>query len=286
MENKFLDYNGLEVYDEKLKAYINKKIDEVINIQLFGNRGFSLTGQGNDGIPVWAQNSGFRLCASAGEQVIKMVNSVNYEVENGGIFAIKFAYSHTVEENAQLSINGITAPLYWKDGLPVTNVNSWEVNETLEICYDNISNVVIPKFVILNTPLSKSHPIGSIYISTVDTNPSLLFGGTWEQIKDTFLLTAGDTYNAGETGGSADAVVVYHDHTVGVNGGTGFEETKEPTEAGTSGIGLVNGSAAGRRIRRWAASGEVYPIGEDGTGKNMPPYLVVYAWKRIKGDIL
>ena len=59
----------------------------------------------------------------------------------------------------------------------------------------------------------KSYPIGSIYISASSATPGSLFGGTWEQIKDVFLLSAGDTYHAGLTGGSADAVVVEHKHT-------------------------------------------------------------------------
>ena len=44
------------------------------------------------------------------------------------------------------------------------------------------------------------YPVGSIYMSVNNVNPSVLFGGTWEQIKDTFLLSAGDTYNAGSKG--------------------------------------------------------------------------------------
>ena len=48
------------------------------------------------------------------------------------------------------------------------------------------------------------YPVGAIYISTVSTNPADLFGfGTWEQIKDVFLLSAGTTYTAGSTGGEA-----------------------------------------------------------------------------------
>lgn len=46
------------------------------------------------------------------------------------------------------------------------------------------------------------YPVGSIYMSVNDTDPSLLFHGTWERIKDRFLLAAGDAYAAGSTGGS------------------------------------------------------------------------------------
>jgi len=48
------------------------------------------------------------------------------------------------------------------------------------------------------------YPVGSIYLSVVNTDPSTLFGGTWEQIKDKFLLSAGDSYANGATGGEAN----------------------------------------------------------------------------------
>lgn len=40
------------------------------------------------------------------------------------------------------------------------------------------------------------YPVGSIYMSMNSTNPSLLFGGEWERLKDTFLLASGDVYTA------------------------------------------------------------------------------------------
>lgn len=52
------------------------------------------------------------------------------------------------------------------------------------------------------------YPVGSIYTSTKSTSPATLFGGTWTQIKDRFLLCAGDSYSAGATGGSTT-----HTHT-------------------------------------------------------------------------
>lgn len=47
------------------------------------------------------------------------------------------------------------------------------------------------------------YPVGSLYWSSQNTNPSSLFGGTWVQIKDKFILSAGDTYSNGATGGTA-----------------------------------------------------------------------------------
>lgn len=47
------------------------------------------------------------------------------------------------------------------------------------------------------------YPVGSIYMSVNSTNPGTLFGGTWEQLQDKFLLGASTTYSVGSTGGEA-----------------------------------------------------------------------------------
>lgn len=57
------------------------------------------------------------------------------------------------------------------------------------------------------TPVDMYYPVGSIYWTGKSPNeggnPNILFGGTWKQIKDKFVLAAGDTYINGNTGGSA-----------------------------------------------------------------------------------
>jgi len=46
-------------------------------------------------------------------------------------------------------------------------------------------------------------PIGSIYTSTVNTDPGTFIGGTWTPIQGKFLLAQDSTYTAGSTGGEA-----------------------------------------------------------------------------------
>lgn len=59
------------------------------------------------------------------------------------------------------------------------------------------------------------YPVGAIYLSTESTSPAVLFGGTWVEIEDKALVTAGETYTAGNTvaitlgTGTATALVVH-----------------------------------------------------------------------------
>jgi hypothetical protein len=69
-----------------------------------------------------------------------------------------------------------------------------------------------------NEAILAAHPVGSLYWSSKNTNPSQLFGGTWTQIKDKFILAAGDTYINGATGGAATVTLTTnqipsHTHT-------------------------------------------------------------------------
>ena len=82
--------------------------------------------------------------------------------------------------------------------------------------------------------LNLVYPVGSIYWSSNNTNPGTLFGGTWTQIKDKFILAAGDSYSNGATGGAATVTLTVsnmpsHSHTIG--GSTG---NTQPTFTGTA----------------------------------------------------
>lgn len=110
-------------------------------------------------------------------------------------------------------------------------------------------------------------PVGYVYISVSSTNPSSTFGGTWEQIKDKFLLSAGDTYEAGDTGGEATHTLTIdeippHTHKVRISADTGW-----------NGIAKSGGSES--------TNEDTYQTGGGQAHNNMPPYLTVYVWKRI-----
>lgn len=71
----------------------------------------------------------------------------------------------------------------------------------------------------LNDTANAIYPVGAVYISFNSTSPSSLFGGTWQRLKDTFLLANGDSYAANTTGGSATKSISVnnlpaHNHSV------------------------------------------------------------------------
>lgn len=146
------------------------------------------------------------------------------------------------------------------------------------------------------------YPIGAIYISATLVNPGSLFGGTWVQIKDRFLLSAGDNHAAGAEGGkeqyTADDMPA-HTHTRGTMNITGAiapiggSEFKfgplsgcfyNNTDYGVYGqTGNVNHSDRFDGLnfdasRTW--SGETSQSGLNETATITPPHLVVYMWKR------
>ena len=120
--------------------------------------------------------------------------------------------------------------------------------------------------------VAKIYPVGAIYMSTNSTSPASLFGGTWEQLKDRFLLGAGNTYGAGTTGGEAT-------HTL--------TEAEMPNHYHQQYVGALDGSWGVRSDYQADGNFAGFPQGMTGSvggnqpHNNMPPYLAVYMWKRV-----
>lgn len=130
------------------------------------------------------------------------------------------------------------------------------------------------------------YPVGSIYMSVNSADPGTLIGGTWERIKDRFLLSAGDTYAAGNTGGSAKATLPSHTHTLGSGGYQlwGVKIGKGSTEDGNkiTGNAKYYAAATGGSTSnyKWLESVDSKGV-SDVSQANMPPYLAVYVWQRL-----
>ena len=125
------------------------------------------------------------------------------------------------------------------------------------------------------------YPVGSIYMSVNNTNPATLFGfGTWEQIQDRFLLGAGTNYTAGNTGGEETVTLTVdeipsHSHDIRTASGT-----KLGYGAGVPGFGRFISDGNGFIADNISAQYITSDTGGSQAHNNMPPYLVVYMWKR------
>nr|DAO22013.1 MAG TPA: baseplate protein [Caudoviricetes sp.] len=124
--------------------------------------------------------------------------------------------------------------------------------------------------------LLAAHPVGSIYQSSSLVNPADLFGGgTWERIKDRFLLAAGDSYAEGSTGGEAAHTLTANEmpkHSHNVSNGTALLTTNNSI--------AINQTAAANGLPNITSTAWFAENGGSAAHNNMPPYLVVYTWMR------
>lgn len=158
------------------------------------------------------------------------------------------------------------------------------------------------------------YPVGSIYISASDMNPTIFFGGTWERIAHGRTLVgegvvqantdnwcgttkAGDwTAYAGQTGGEVLHKLVteelpahghgieaggqhQHGQQVSANAGSGGSGVREDYKRDASGLTAypqgIPTEYAGHHGHN------AYLTGSNWAHNNLPPYLVVYMWKRV-----
>jgi hypothetical protein len=129
---------------------------------------------------------------------------------------------------------------------------------------------------ISGTPLADYiYPIGSIYMSIDSANPTTWLGGTWEQIKDTFLLAAGDAHAAGTTGGEETHTLTESElpkmrpRIIAYGNGGGSDYSGSGGDLSFSFNGSTKGYAG---YGMYFGGGKAHSI--------MPPYLAVYMWRR------
>lgn len=143
--------------------------------------------------------------------------------------------------------------------------------------------------------LLAAHPVGSLYWSSEATDPSDLFGGTWERIKDRFILAAGDDYAVGATGGEvshaitkAELPAVSPQIAVSTAGylpkGAALGAINRIGASKTVGSGTFTDRVVGEAYSEGTPAYEdattIAPLGDGEAMPIMPPYETYYCWKR------
>ena len=178
-------------------------------------------------------------------------------------------YEWNVQVNVADKLGSTTYNLLLPRGIPIayvdTKKNSFGVNcfpkneKSLEINGKTVFDMV--------------YPVGSVYVSVNSTSPATLFGGTWVQIKDKFLLSAGDTYKAGATGGEATHVLTVdemprHNHSIDNLNASGSTTPYMTVQA--------------QEKKGYGDNVQTFFTGGGQAHNNMPPYIVVYIWQRTE----
>ena len=150
-------------------------------------------------------------------------------------------------------------------------------------------------------------PVGSIYMTASDTDPAVIFGGTWEAVEGRVIMGSDTNHPLGSTGGREDAIVPYHDHEIHIK--TEYVDGHEHAAA-TGAFSIINGTAVNLRtnslpsgtqykvsatpgtfiksvktgvsgMHRHNINGSTASEGEAVTGANNMPYVAYHIWKRI-----
>lgn len=214
-------------------------------------------------------------------------------------------------------LTGMTAEAI--DELFAAMVTSLRVDDTGQLLYKNKRGDEINAGPIVGPKIAteKAWPVGSIFICANATNPNTLTGvGTWARFGQGRVLVSQYDSDSSfdlpeETGGAktvtltaAQSGMPYHAHSVSASGGGNTGGTSTGGRMGTVGSGgavadnggarpLIRGGGGGTDstgISQYdhthgfsvAVSGGTSAASADASQahENMPPYIVVYMWKR------
>lgn len=152
----------------------------------------------------------------------------------------------------------------------------------------------------------KTHPVGSVYISVLSTNPGTLFGGTWVSLgagRTLVGFNAGDAdFNAGKKTGGAKthtltiAQMPTHSHTQNAHSHSGTTQAGAMSAGGTWGFGTsennVNGIRAYNITNSYSSMNHTHGFttnnatatnqntGGGAAHNNLQPYITVYMFER------
>ena len=265
IEDEFIMEPVITDKNIELKAYVKRSTNDIEeveyqNILLFAGTNHIYTNYENATIDI--------MYPKNNDLVRYYLNNILYSLNNKNkilsLDDIYFKDAFTkVDDKLNATLNNLSIDCL------TSNNNKFSLDSDGNLTVNSLTTSISSS----NTNFDEIYPVGSIYMSVNNTNPSTLFGGTWEQIIGRFLWATNNT--PGLTGGSRT-------HTLTVEEMPAHAHQYWTNTASTSTSGMAENLG-------WAnTSAQLYlrniAIQSSGGGKahnNMPPYLEVYIWKRI-----
>lgn len=177
--------------------------------------------------------------------------------------------------------NGVNIAVNNLDVSCITNPNN-------KFAIDSEGNITANSITLVNSsnnPISydeifdRIYPVGSIYLSVNNTNPSQIFGGTWKQIAKGRTLVGVDPYDTDfnevkKTGGSK--FLQAHSHTLKGNTNVGSSKNCGYWNLPS----LIEGYNYGETKDIFHYNTFTTDTGR-GNSENLQPYYTCYIWARI-----
>lgn len=253
--------------DEEFDMYIHyeeqyNQSGNCISILVTANANIDIVRIEKNGINVSSEWGNLPSTVAAKRYTSNITETLTFYGNNGSqktttinISSIETQFNDNTAIEANISIN---------PNIKINNLSLGEIDTKVAALFDLI------------------YPVGSIYYTNnANFSPNVSFNGTWEQIKDVFLLAAGNTYIGGTSGGEA-TVTLQNTHLPVL---TGTLPHIAGDEASVSGI--CTHISGGNSYKEGTQSGtsvttkHQIKIGGGQAHNNMPPYIVVYVWKRV-----
>lgn len=147
-------------------------------------------------------------------------------------------------------------------------------NKSYGRLYNQSNNVSITPMDIYNL-----YPIGSIYISVVNTNPKEYFGGTWQSFGSGQVLVGVDTSQTEfntvmKTGGEKT-------HTLNTDEIPAHQHSLLNTNPGGYTVSWTSHSAGAQEGKGFPNNIRTTFAGGNQPHNNLQPYITVYMWRRV-----
>ena len=258
-----------------------------------------------NGASATARNMFLELTGTGGGSLVVPANKKLYFIYNNTSSAITVKVTTGVSVPAAAKIvlvsNGtdiITATNYMTGAtFPSPTLTGTPVAPTAS---PGTSTTQIATTAFVTTGLQAAYPVGSIYLSTVATNPNTLFGfGTWVAYgQGRMPISVDATYLAGTTGGSATTTLITanlpsHTHTFSATtDATDLSHTHTYGSANNWGSGSANAfdarnsnsfttsGASANMNHTHTLSGTTGGTGSGTAATTISPYIAVYMWNR------